>query len=90
MSSVPPNVQISVLVFLKSMATPIVLYADNPTQLYEEVKQIIKGANPAAPKLVEKPGVGPLKKVCVLDTELSGVALQIDPASLAGGGAGPR
>lgn len=86
MASIPPhaqNVQISVLVFLKSLATPVVLYSDNPTQLYEEMKQIIKSANPAAPKLVEKPGVGPLKKVCIIDTEISGVAMQVDPASLA-------
>lgn len=83
MSAVPPHVQISVLVFLKSLATPVVLYADNPTQLYEEIKLIIKGANATAPKLVEKPGVGPLKKVCFLDTELSGVAMQVDPTAIA-------
>lgn len=74
-----PNLQFSVLVFLKSLATPVVLYADNATQLYEEIKQIIKTANPQAPKLIEKPGQGPLKKVCFLDTELSGVAIQVDP-----------
>jgi hypothetical protein len=85
-SAVPPhlqqNVQISILVFLKSLATPVVLYAENPTQLYDEIKQIIKSANPTAPKLIEKPGVGPLKKVAFLDTELSGVAMQVDPASM--------
>jgi hypothetical protein len=85
MAAQPPHLQapqFSILVFLKSLATPVVLYADNPTQLYEEMKSIIKQANPQAPKLVEKPGVGPLKKVCFLDTELSGVAIQVDPSSM--------
>jgi hypothetical protein len=83
MSALPPvmpsNAQVTVLIFMKSLSTPIVLYADNPTQLYEELKQIIRAANPQSPKLLEKQGVGPLKKVAFLDTELSGVAIQMDP-----------
>jgi len=79
MSTFPGNVQVSVLVFLKGLATPIVLYADNATQLYEEIKGTIKSANPQAPRLIEKPGLGPLKKVAFLDTEVSGVAMQVDP-----------
>lgn len=79
-SSLPPNMQISVLVFLKSLATPLVLYADNPSALYDEMKQIIRAANPQAPKLLEKQGMGPLKKVSFLDTEVSGVAVQLEPA----------
>jgi hypothetical protein len=79
MSSIPPNVQVSVLVFLKALSTPVVLYADQPTQLYEEIKRLIQTANPNAPKLIEKNGVGPLKKVAFLDTEVMGVALQADP-----------
>jgi hypothetical protein len=67
-----------VLVFLKSLATPVVLYSESPVTLYEEMKRHIQQANPAAPKLLEKPGTGPLKKVSFLDTELSGVALQAD------------
>lgn len=75
----PAGVQVSVLVFLRSLSTPVVLYADQPTQLYEEMKRIIQAANPKMPKLIEKTGVGPLKKVSLLDTEISGVALQADP-----------
>lgn len=75
----PPNVQVSVLVFLKSLSTPIVLYADQPTQLYEEIRQLVQAANSQSPKLIEKNGVGPLKKVSFLDTEVSGVALQANP-----------
>lgn len=77
--STSANMQVSVLVFLKSLATPVVLYADNATQLYEEMKQIITSANPQSPKLIEKPGMGPLKKVSFLDTEIGGVAMQVDP-----------
>jgi hypothetical protein len=77
--SLPPNMQISVLVFMKSLATPLVLYADNANQLYDDIKQLIKTANPHTPKLVEKQGVGPLKKVAFLDTEVSGVAMQLEP-----------
>lgn len=73
------NAQVSILVFLKGLATPIVLYAENTAQLYDEIKGIIKAANPQAPRLVEKPGLGPLKKVAFLDTEISGVAVQVDP-----------
>ncbi len=79
MSTVPMAGQVSVLVFVKSLSTPVVLYSETPTQLYDDLKQIIRSANPQAPKLIEKPGVGPLKKVCLLDTEISGVALQLDP-----------
>jgi hypothetical protein len=78
-STLPPNMQVSVLVFMKSLATPLVLYADNANQLYEEMKQLIRSANVQAPKLIEKQGVGPLKKVSFLDTEVSGVAVQLEP-----------
>ncbi len=74
-----PNVQFAVLVFMKSLSTPVVLYADNATQLYDEIKRLIQTANPQSPKLIEKQGVGPLKKVAFLDTEISGVAIQVDP-----------
>lgn len=77
--SLSPNMQVSVLVFMKSLATPLVLYAENPGQLYDEIKQIIRGASIQAPKLIEKQGAGPLKKVSFLDTEISGVAIQSEP-----------
>lgn len=77
-SALPPNMQVSVLVFMKSLATPLVLYADNANQLYDEIKQLIKAASPQAPKLIEKQGAGPLKKVSFLDTEVSGVAMQLE------------
>lgn len=79
MGSVPLNMQQSVLIFLKGSAAPVVLYSDNPQGLYDELRQMIKVANASTPKLMEKPGIGPLKKVSFLDTEVMGVALQVDP-----------
>lgn len=75
MATVPAK---AVLVFLKSMATPIVLYSDNPDALYADLKQIAANANPNAPKLIEKPGAGPLRQVFFLDSQLAGAALQVD------------
>jgi hypothetical protein len=72
----------AVLIFLKALASPVVLYADQPLQLYEEMKMLMKGANPQHPKLIEKPGNGPLKKVAFFDTELAGVALQSEPPTV--------
>jgi len=65
-----------VLIFLRGLATPVVLYTETPPLLYDEIKRIIQTADARAPKLIEKPGLGPLKKVSFLDTELTGVALQ--------------
>lgn len=70
-----------VLVFLNALSTPVVLYTDNPVQLYDEIRQHMKAADVKAPKLIEKPGSGPLKKVSFWDTALSGVAIQ-QPAPL--------
>lgn len=77
--NIPTGVQHAVLVFVRSLATPVMLYAENPQQLYDEIRATIRQADPKAPKLIEKPGLGPLKKFTVLDTELMGVALQTDP-----------
>lgn len=78
--NIPPGVQLSVLVFLRSLATPVVLYTENAQQLYDELRQVIRQVDPKSPKLIEKQGLGPLKKFSFLDTDLSGVALQNDPA----------
>ncbi len=66
----------SVLAFIKGMATPVVLYSEAPTQLYEALKETLKKADPKHPKLIEKTTQGPLRQVCFWDSELAGVALQ--------------
>jgi len=74
----PPQVKTKkpVLIFLKIVGPPLVLYVENNEALYQEIKQIIANANEQAPKLVEKLGKGPLKKLAVLDTQIAGVAIQ--------------
>ena len=76
-----PQGQIStrkaVLIFLKTVAPPLVLYVDNPEELYEEIKTLI--SKPLSAKLMEKAGKGPLKKFCVPENMIAGVAIQEEP-----------
>lgn len=65
----------SVLVFLKGTTAPLVLYVENPVSLYEELSQILK-LNSPTPKLIEKNTTGPIKKVCILSTQICAVAMQ--------------
>lgn len=66
----------AVLIFLKVVGPPLVLYVDEPDSLYEEVRQIMASASTASPKLIEKLGKGPLKKLSILDAQIAGVAIQ--------------
>jgi len=75
------KVRKAVLIFLKIVGPPLVLYVENSEALYQEVKQIISGANEQSPKLIEKIGKGPLKKLSVLDTQIAGVAIQEEAGS---------
>lgn len=65
--------RISVLVFIKGSTAPLVLYVENPEELYTELKQAIK--SPAA-VLIEKETAGPLKKVCFISNQIASVAIQ--------------
>ena len=71
----PMKKRTSVLVFLKGTTAPLVLYVENPLALYDELSQVIK-ANSSTPKLIEKATMGPIKKVCILSTQICAVALQ--------------
>ncbi len=64
------------LVFLKNVAPPIVLYTDDTDALYAEMLEIITNANPNSPKLIEQSAKGPVKKLAVLDTQIAGIAIQ--------------
>ena len=66
--------RVSVLVFLKGNAAPLVLYVDNPTELYDEVLSYLK--LPATSKLVEKDTQGPIKRVAFQTGQISAVAMQ--------------
>lgn len=65
-----------VLVFLKAVGPPIVLYVDNTEDFYKEMIDIVKNANEKAPKLIEKKANGPVKTLAILDTQISAVAIQ--------------
>lgn len=69
----------AVMLFLRGLASPVVLFKDDPQAFYTEIQQILKAASPQAPKLIEKEGIGPLHKVSFLDSDLIGVALQGEP-----------
>lgn len=66
--------RISILVFLKGNAAPIVLYVDKPIELYEELLSYIK--MPTNVKLLEKETVGPIKKIAFMSNQISAVAMQ--------------
>ena len=66
--------RVSVLVFLKGNAAPIVLYVENPQELYAELLSYLK--MPANVKLLEKETVGPIKKISFMSNQISAVAMQ--------------
>jgi len=69
----------AVLLFLKHVGPPLVLYVDSPDELYQEIKEIIVKASASSPKLIERLGKGPLKPLAVLDTQIAGVSIQEEP-----------
>jgi hypothetical protein len=73
-----PQTQVKkpVLIFLKVVGPPLVLYVDNPEEFYREMMDIIKAANEKSPRLIEKKANGPLLNIAVLDTQIAGVAIQ--------------
>lgn len=72
----PQNIKkrTSVLVFLKGSTAPLVLYVENPDELYSELQQAIKSQTTV--KLIEKDTIGPLKRVAFLSNQIAAVALQ--------------
>ncbi|HSA07701.1 MAG TPA: hypothetical protein P5556_11045 [Candidatus Gastranaerophilales bacterium] len=70
----------ALLVFLKVVAPPLVFYVDNPDETYLEIRNIMANAKPQMPKIIERLGKGPLKKLAVFDTQIAGVAIQEEPA----------
>ena len=63
----------ALLLFLKGMAAPLVLYFENPIEVYEEFQNILKSG---ITKLIEKETIGPIKKLTVISSQISAVALQ--------------
>ena len=71
-----PTTRIALVLFLKGSATPIVLYFENPQAVYAELKQLMKSPTPVS---VEKEPIGPVKKLCFVSTQISGLILQEEP-----------
>ena len=71
----PQNVKkrTSVLVFIKGSAAPLVLYVENPQEVYAELSQYMKSA---AATFIEKETAGPLKKVSFVSNQIAAVAIQ--------------
>ncbi len=71
----PQNIKkrTSILVFIKGSTAPLVLYVENPQELYAELTQLIKSTSNV---LVEKETQGPVKKVCFLSNQVAAVAMQ--------------
>lgn len=65
--------RVSVLVFIKGSTAPLVLYVENPEELYSELKQTIKSTTAV---LIEKETQGPLKKVAFISNQVAALALQ--------------
>ena len=65
--------RMSVLVFLKGSTAPLVLYLDNPQDVYFELTKLMKSPTPV---YVEKETQGPLKNVCFAANQIAAVAMQ--------------
>ncbi|MFA7658606.1 MAG: hypothetical protein WCY19_04170 [Candidatus Gastranaerophilaceae bacterium] len=63
----------ALLIFVKGSSAPVVLYVENPQAAYEEFQQLLK--NPGA-GLIEKEGNGPIKKLSLISSQISAVAIQ--------------
>lgn len=65
--------RVSVLVFLKGSTAPLVLYVENPEELYAEIQLAAKSS---AANLIEKETLGPIKKVSFISNQVAAVAIQ--------------
>lgn len=64
----------SLLLFGNGWAAPLVLYFENPQEKYSELKEILN--KPAATRVLELEAMGPIKKVSILASQITGLALQ--------------
>lgn len=72
----PQKTRISVLVFIKGSAAPIVMYVENPITVYEELRKLLEtGQN----KIYEKECLGPIKKVSFSVGQVAALAIQEEP-----------
>lgn len=67
--------RMALLLFIKGSAAPMVLYFENPQEVYEELTQVLKTSSATA-KLIEKEAIGPIKKFSVLSNQISAIGMQ--------------
>ncbi|MCQ2789982.1 MAG: hypothetical protein MJ229_06365 [bacterium] len=72
----PPRTRTTLVIFLKGAATPVALFVENPVADYNELQQLLKVPTP---KIYEKEGQGPIKKLSVPVNQILAVALQDVP-----------
>lgn len=63
----------AVLVFVRDVSTPMVLYFDNAQKVYDDLKALI---NSTEIRMVEFEPIGPIKKAAILSDRIVSVALQ--------------
>lgn len=68
----------ALLLFIKNVATPVILYFDNPDEEYKKIQQII--SKPSAARVVEFRPKGPIKFFSVVDNQIMAVGLQEEAA----------
>lgn len=68
----------ALLLFVKNVSTPVILYFENPDEEYNNIKQII--AKPSTGKLLEFKPKGPIKYFSVMDNQIAAVGLQEEAA----------
>lgn len=68
----------ALLLFIKNVSTPVILYFANPEEEYQKIQQII--AKPSMGKLLELKPKGPIKTFSVIDSQICAVALQEEAA----------
>lgn len=66
--------KVAFIIFVKGSIAPIVLYLDEPEKVYENVQSLLNNPNP--PQSFEIEANGPIKKVSVVTSEVTGCALQ--------------
>ena len=69
----------ALLIFVQSMNAPVVLFLDDVETEYKTFQQIILNASNSNTNLIERTTNGPIKKFSILDTQISGVAIQEEP-----------
>lgn len=73
-----PNIKmkVAILIFLKNTAAPLVLYFDNPQEIYNELKEVVQ--TPTS-RVFEFEPLGPIKKICVNASNIAAVGMQEEP-----------